>query len=387
MSLINQMLRDLQQRRDGQPGDVRPNPAGKTGRYPHRSLSLANLLRSVPPLLWVGAGGLAGLLLLWGGSDWLSGVFSPNVPVPLPPPELVAFAEAPQPLQTGVPEAAKRRTPSVPIDLPSPAPPRAYGSVEPSLAVLPPAAPEPRSTPGPTASVQRSMAVVPPQSLVALPGSPTSGSDSRGTAAGSPSVPPVVPGVVANPPGRLHPDLLPGAVNATNLALQKSAREVAAVPPPVVTPYGRAEDAYREGRQAYEDNHPDVSLEALRRAMQFYPGHLLARELLADQLEMAGRIDEAFALLTQGLTIAPDYTPFRKRAARMLLDRGDAAGATRVLTGNGLPRVEDDPELHRLLAGVYQQLGENFLAAQTYRNLLVHDPQSGGLWVGLGDAL
>lgn len=389
MSLINQMLRDLQQRRHGRPGDVRPNPVGKTGRRTRRSFSLADLLRSVPPLLWVGAGGMAGLLLLWGASDWRSGVFGPNAPapVPLPSPEPVAIAEAPQPLQTEVPAAANRRTQPVPIDLPSPAPPRAYGSVEPSLAVLPPAAPEPRSAPGPTASVQRSMAVVLPQSLVALPGPPTSGSDSRGTAAGSPSIPPVVPGVVANPPGRLHPDLLPGAVNATNLALQKSAREVAAAPLPMVTPYGRAEDAYREGRQAYEDNHPDVSLEALRRALQFYPGHLLARELLADQLEMAGRIDEAFALLTQGLTIAPDYTPFRKRAARMLLDRGDAAGATRVLIGNGLPRVEDDPELHRLLAGGYQQLGENFLAAQTYRNLLVHDPQSGGLWVGLGDAL
>jgi MSHA biogenesis protein MshN len=189
-----------------------------------------------------------------------------------------------------------------------------------------------------------------------------------------------------NPPGRLHPDLLPGAINVTNLALQKAARDAAATPP-VVTPFGQAEAAYREGRQAYERNRSEASIPALRRALGFYPGHLLARELLADQLEMTGRGDEALALLQQGLAIAPDYAPFRLRAARMLQDRGDAVGATQILIGNGLPRVEDDPELHLMLAGIYLRLGENFLAAQTYRNLLIHDPQAGQLWVGLGDAL
>jgi tetratricopeptide (TPR) repeat protein len=192
--------------------------------------------------------------------------------------------------------------------------------------------------------------------------------------------------VAVNPPGRLHPDLLPGAVNATNLALQKAAREAAAVPP-VVTPYGQAEAAYREGRAAYEANRPETSLAALRRALAHYPGHLPARELLADQLEMAGQTDEALSQLKQGLAIAPDYTPFRKRAARILLDRDDAVGATGVLIGNGLPGAEDDPELHLLLAGIYLRLGENFLAAQTFRNLLVHNPQAGQLWVGLAEAL
>jgi MSHA biogenesis protein MshN len=181
--------------------------------------------------------------------------------------------------------------------------------------------------------------------------------------------------------------MLPGAVNATNLALQKAVREAAVTPPPVVTPYGQAEAAYQAGRQAYEANRIDESIEALHRALGFYPGHLPARELLVDQIEMAGRPDEALTLLKQGLSIAPDYTPFRKRAARLLLDRDDAAGAIRALIGSGLPRVEDDPELHRLLADIYQRFGETFLAAQTYRNLLVHDPQNGSLWVGLGDAL
>jgi predicted Zn-dependent protease len=194
-------------------------------------------------------------------------------------------------------------------------------------------------------------------------------------------------GLAEHSPGRLHPDLLPGAVNTTNLALRKAVRQIAADPPPVRTPYGQAEDAYRQGLQAYAANRTETSLQALRRTLELYPGHLPARELLADQYEMAGRTEEALTLLQKGLTIAPDYTPLRKRMARLLLDRGDAAGATKALIGGGLPKVEDDPELHQILAESYRQIGENFLAAQTYRNLLTRDPRNGLFWAGLGDVL
>jgi len=403
MSLINQMLRDLQQRQGGGRPAVPATAPARRSKRSRRRFSVAKVLGSVPPLLWVGVGGVAGLALLWGAFVWLSGVLGPNAPAPVlqPPAEMVAIAKSPPPAIAETPVAGRRRAPSVPIDVPPPSAPLAYGSSAPA-GVVPPVAVTPSAEPA-SASVRSAPTVVLPRpsstyfsdqplpvasSAPARPVLPSSWS--RGAAAGPVSAAPVeprIPGVAVSPPGRLHPDLLPGAVNSTNLALQKAAREVTAAPPPVATPYGRAEEAYREGRQAYDANRIDASLEALRRALELYPGHLPARELLADQLEMNGQADEAQALLTQGLTIAPDYAPFRKRVARMLLDRGDAAGAIRALTGNGLPRVEDDAELHRMLAGIYRQLGENFLAAQTYRNLLIHDPQDGACWLGLGESL
>lgn len=399
MSLINQMLRDLQQRQGGgRPAVPVPAPAKRQ----RRRFPVADLLGSVPPLLWVAAAGVAGVILLWGASGWLSGVLGPNAPapVPQPPPELVAIAKSPPPQAVEVPTAAPRRAPPVPIDVPPPPPPLAYGSSESSGVALPaPVSSSAVSTP--TSVPSAPAAVIPRPSstyfsdqprLLTPPATsrPTSSpSGPRGTSADPASAAPVaprIPGIAASPPGRVHPDLLPGAVNATNLALQKAAREPVPAPP-VATPFGRAEAAYREGRQAYDANRADASLDALRRALELYPGHLPARELLVDQLEMGGRTDEAYTLVEQGLTIAPDYAPFRKRAARMLLDRNDAAAAVRALTGSGLPRVEDDPELHQMLAGIYLNLGESFLAAQTYRNLLVHAPQEGGYWLGLGDAL
>jgi len=400
MSLINQMLRDLQQRQNTRPAAAAPAPARRPRRSRRRT-SLGNLLGTAPPLFWVGICGVAGIVLIWGLSSWLSEVFGPGSagPVAKPPAEMVAIANAPRPAATTVPPPAKRRAPPVPTAVPPPPPPLAYGSAEPPGIAAPPAvAPSPQPAPpqepqvaagyGSATTVFSDNPVLvltppaPPRATAPATGARKGGA---GPASAAPAAP-HIPGVAVHPPGRLHPDLLPGAVNVTNLALQKAAREAAATPP-VVTPYGQAEAAYRQGRKAYESNRSEASIPALRRALGYYPGHLLARELLADQLEMTGHGDEALALLQQGLAIAPDYAPFRMRAARMLLGRGDAAGATQTLIGNGLPRVEDDPELHLMLASIYLRLGENFLAAQTYRNLLVHDPRAGRLWLGLGDAL
>lgn len=342
MSLINQMLRDLQQRQEN------PSSGAPARQEPGRSRRLPGTrAKAVPPLLWVGAGGIAALALLWGVSERFQQIGAPD-PVPAAPtasvPAAVAAGSAPPAIGPTVPAAPAAVTP-----------PRPASPVGPFTT---PVAPQPVSVAAPRGS-ELSVAAAGPQAAAAS----------------------------ISDPRRVHPDLLPGAVNAANLALQQAVRAAGVAPPAASTPYGRAEEAYRDGREAYAANRTDLSLEALRRALEFYPGHLPARELLADQLELAGRVDEAYDLLRQGLSMAPDYTPFRKRTARLLLDRDDAAGAVQVLTGSGLPRVEADPELHRLLARTYLRLGENFLAAQTYRNLLVHEPGVASCWLGLGDAL
>lgn len=336
----------------------------------------------MPAMVWVGIGGLAGVALLIGLAGGLSGIVGPKaaLPVPSPPKEMLAITDAPSPTISA--PTNRNKTEPVPPEVPPPAPPLAHGSTKPATVApattarrIPDVSLSASKAPPAESSLARPPSSVQPLAAVAEVAKPVARTAS------------VRQGFVERSPGRLHPDLLPGAVNTTNLALQKAARQVATDPPPVRTPYGQAEDAYRQGLRAYEANYTETSLQALRRALDLYPGHLPARELLADQYEMAGRTEEALTLLQKGLAIAPDYTPLRKRMARLLLDRGDAVGATKALVGSGLPKVEDDPELHQILAGIYRQLGENFLAAQTYRNLLTHDPRNGSFWAGLGDVL
>jgi tetratricopeptide (TPR) repeat protein len=125
----------------------------------------------------------------------------------------------------------------------------------------------------------------------------------------------------------------------------------------------------------------------LQEALNLYPGHLPARELLVRIFEKGGKTGEAMYLLAEGLEIAPDYIGFKKNYARLLSAQGDYDAATKVMLNGGMPTVEEDPEAHVVLASLYQRLDEPFLAAQTYRNLLVVWPQTGAFWVGLGGAL
>lgn len=381
MSLINQMLRDLQQRQNG--GSTTPAP-----RPSRRQFSPESRRRTIPAMVWVSFGGMAGVVLLIGLAGGLSGLVGPDaLPVPSPPKEMPAVANAPSPAVSTAPPTTQAGTVPGPLEVPSQASQLIREPTNPARVV--PATTAKRI---PDAALAAGKAL-PAESLLARPPSsvqPLAVVAGRRSTEGAKTVAReavIVQGFAERSPGRLHPDLLPGAVNTTNLALQEASRQIAAVPPPVRTPYGQAEDAYRQGLLAYSANHTETSLQALRRALELYPGHLPARELLADQYEMAGRTEEALTLLQKGLTIAPDYTPLRKRMARLLLDHGDAVGATKALIGSGLPKVEDDPELHQILAGIYRQLGENFLAAQTYRNLLSHDPGNGSFWAGLGDVL
>lgn len=189
-------------------------------------------------------------------------------------------------------------------------------------------------------------------------------------------------------PARLHPDDLPGAV-------RKPQTEITA--PSILigrpdraqrdTPYGKAEEAYLDALWALKQGRKKLATRSLQNALQIYPGHLLARRTLAEIFEKDGQSAEAIFLVKEGLEIAPDYLEFKKQYAQLMVKQGDYDAAIKVLLQKGLPGVEEDPEAHTLLASLYQKLGEYFLAAQTYRNLLVAWPQTGAFWVGLGTAL
>lgn len=196
------------------------------------------------------------------------------------------------------------------------------------------------------------------------------------------------PKVVAAAPKRLHPDQLPGAV----LTPARKAPETAPLTPrptraPATTPFGMAEEAYLDGLWALSQQRGNLAIQSLRHALELYPGHLQAREVLVGLMNKKGKSGEAMFLLAEGLEIAPDYMPFKKSYAKLLAEQGDQDAAIEVILQGGVPPVDQDPEAHVLLASLYQKLGEPFLAAQTYRNLLVSWPQAGAFWVGLGSAL
>jgi tetratricopeptide (TPR) repeat protein len=130
-----------------------------------------------------------------------------------------------------------------------------------------------------------------------------------------------------------------------------------------------------------------VAVDYLRQALQLDPGHLAARELLAEILYKVLRRDkDAMAVLQAGAARAPAHTAFTRKLAKILAERGDYAAAARVLLSHGLPNIKADREALEDLAGLYGKLDEPYLAAQTYRYLLAEYPTHGRYWASLGAA-
>ena len=396
MSLINQMLRDLQQQKKDD-GSTKPDPlrAKKMVRVPYLPLPLV-----------LGGATLVLIFFVW----WLAGALSDMMfgfepaAKPAESQQLVTIEQSPVAEITTVVTEDQDQLTRAEREAESPSAPVASAQVaEIGERVAKKAHSPVNAQPVQTAPpVQKSPAAKTPViKQVAVKSTPASPHVTKKTPPVK-SYPVQAPRkvvtkprkivtpprkVVAKVPKRLHPDALPGAILSSSRTLpatQKVARRTAFR---ATTPYGMAEEAFLDGKWALEQQRSSLAVSSLQHALELYPGHLPARELLVEILDKDGKTGEAMFLLAEGLEIAPDYIVFKKSYARLLVDQGDYDAAAKVMLYDGLPTVEEDPEAHVVLASLYQRLGESFLAAQTYRNLLVTWPQTGAFWVGLGGAL
>lgn len=113
-----------------------------------------------------------------------------------------------------------------------------------------------------------------------------------------------------------------------------------------------------------------------------------SRETLAKLLIRQGEVERALQAAELGLQIAPSHPGYKKVKARILLNQSDVTGALAVLSASP-PTLSNDPEYHSLLATAQLAGGEYNEAIQSYRELLrLNDPRidKAPLWYGLGSA-
>jgi MSHA biogenesis protein MshN len=379
MSLINQMLRDLQQqKKEGAPPGFKPPRRSMTEKIPYLPLPVV-----------LGGGGVILLVLIW----WMAGALS-DMMFGFEP----ASPKAESQQVAVIEEAATQEEMNTPVakdqltlaereaEPPTPA------TVNQTVVALAEAPAKVEAAPAKplvkVASVKPPVVKKPPvvrvvkpkpvkRKQVKAPVSAAARTRSKESSTQS----------VVKAPKRLHPDELPGAIRSQSVSKPEVMRIERLSRIPATTPYGMAEEAYLDGKWAYKRERTNLAVRSLQDALELYPGHLPAREMLVKVFEKGGKNGEAMYLLAEGLEIAPDYIVFKKNYARLLSAQGDYDAATKVMLNGGLPAVDEDPEAHVILASLYQRLDESFLAAQTYRNLLVVWPQTGAFWVGLGGAL
>ena len=87
--------------------------------------------------------------------------------------------------------------------------------------------------------------------------------------------------VVVKAPTRLHPDALPGAIQSSRHTLvETKSVTIRASKAQATTPYGMAEEAYLDGRWALAQERSSLAVRSLQHALELYPGHLPARALV-----------------------------------------------------------------------------------------------------------
>jgi len=143
---------------------------------------------------------------------------------------------------------------------------------------------------------------------------------------------------------------------------------------------------YQKAYKNLQTGQINLAEEQLRNSININPGYSRSRELLAGSYIRSGRYVEAGKLLKQGLIVEPKNYHFAKLYARVLMQQNKQQAALDMLVRHR-PALQQDLEYFALIAALYQQTRQHLKAANMYKDLLQLKPDRGIWWIGLGVAL
>ena len=346
MSLINQMLKDID-KRQGHAGSVSPSSAGIP-------LAVSRRRSGVSAGGWLLGGAL--LVAVVAGVYWFR-------PAAQPAPAPVAVAPAP----AAVP------APAAPVAPMPAAEPAAQAVVTPA----PKPEPKPEIKPEPKPEPKPAVAVAPAPAPTASPVTPVA-KEAKATKSEpvAETVKPVKPApVVAAAPAEV-------AAKPEKRAEPTAAGQVTRV----LSAEQRADNAYREATTLLRQGRSLEAQKALQQALADLPTHQDARLMYAQLLQGDGRSAEARSLLSEGMTLRPQAFAFNAALAQMQLLSRDTEQAVTTLE-RGLSAAGDNAPYHALMATALQQQSRHAEAVQHYVVALRQQPDSSNWLVGLGVSL
>lgn len=332
MSLLNQVLRDLDQRQAA-PAAAAVRAAPRAAMPPPRQRLARWGLGVAATAVAIVSGGWA-----QGSITWPQGAATP----------------AAMPLTASVP-AAEVATPApvaAPVPPPSPAAPAATAAIPP--------APPPPTTAAPTPTQTTTPA---PQTAVAT----------------------------ARMPLRDAADLLPPPRRPAAEEVAAPA-DTAKVEPRIElraaarTPQERAEAHYQRGVTAHQAGQIGDSATAFMAAVREDPTFAPARLAQAGVLASQARTDEAMALLQEGLALTPQQPALSLMLARLLADQHQVDAALSTLQAASTQAAQN-AEYHGVHAAVLQRAGRHADAVEKFSQALRLAPAHSVWWMGLGLSL
>ncbi|HUG21982.1 tetratricopeptide repeat protein [Piscinibacter sp.] len=338
MSLINQVLRDLDQRHAG-PATI---PSGVNApSSPRGSLRRGRTLALSIGLALALAGGASAVA-------WNFGARSAHTAVALAP-----AAAAPTPVRQPTPVVIVTAPPSAPA-----AP--ASAAVESSAASSEDREPDAPSRPTPPANdawPARLLASAPPARTVSALG----------------AAPDAAPAAAAVQP----PPTAVATAPASETRIEKRA--------PTRTARERAEADYQRGVAAHQQGQWADAEAAYAAALREEAGFARARQALAGVLIGQRRTDDALKLLSEGVAADPTHPALAMMLARLHAERGELQRAADILQAAAI--TSPGPEDNAFHAAILQRLNRHADAAALYAAALRVTPGNGVWWMGLGMSL
>lgn len=146
------------------------------------------------------------------------------------------------------------------------------------------------------------------------------------------------------------------------------------------------DDRLDKARRAFADDRTGVAEMHLREVIDRRPHSTEAFELLATILIQRQRPSEADSLLERGIESADHPDRLALLLGRLRLERGETARAIEVLRQHA-PEMAGGADHHLLLALAHRQAGDHAAAAEVYRRLSEVAPGRARVWLGLGVSL
>jgi len=153
-----------------------------------------------------------------------------------------------------------------------------------------------------------------------------------------------------------------------------------------LTPQQQAENEFRKAGVALQMGRQADAMAGLEQTLKLDPRHAAARQTLVGLLLQAKRNDDAIRLSQDGLALDPAQTGLSMILARVQVEQGDLHAALATLE-RGLPHAGARADYHAFMAALLQRDKRNKEAIEQYTIALGSTPQSGVWWMGLGISL
>ena len=153
-----------------------------------------------------------------------------------------------------------------------------------------------------------------------------------------------------------------------------------------LSPQQEAELERRKGLQAVSKGQLTQACDSFSRVLANDPLDHETRERLAGLLYGEGRLPEAQQVLAEGIRLAPMRADFRLMQARLAMASGNKAQALQTLSDLE-PAVASNLDYYATRAALAQELEQPAIASRSYQQLVIAQPTEARWWLGLGISL